>query len=268
METSVHHEIKVGLFALAGLILFCLSIILLGGDKWFLTRTYDLKVRLPQVQGLGRGSVVTLTGVQIGNVDKIEFIDGTSEVQVTLNIEAAVQNRITEGSKASVKTQGALGDKYIFIEPGPAGAPPLKPGALLDIDRTPDLLDMIASKGAELGEIVEVIKDVHTLFESINKDGRGARLIKNLVDDSDQFGQLMTEARETFKLLRTDTIQPLSSVMKKIDRGQGTLGALVNDPSLHNRLTGFLGQAPRNRFLKPLIRESIQTNEKSGQSGH
>jgi phospholipid/cholesterol/gamma-HCH transport system substrate-binding protein len=51
--------------------------------------------------------------------------------------------------------------------------------------------------------------------------------------------------------------------MKKIDRGQGTLGALVNDSSLHNRLSRLLGASPRNQFLKPIIRDSIQTHEQS-----
>lgn len=262
METSLRTEIKVGIFALIGVVLFCLSIILLGGDKWFLTRTYSLKVRLPQVQGLGRGSVVTLTGVQVGNVDKMAFIENSTDIEVTVNIESSVQNRITEGSKVAIKTQGALGDKYLYIEPGPPNAPPLKPGATLEIDKTPDLLDVISQKGAQLGEIVNVIKEVRTLFENINRDGKSAKLISNLIETTDQLSRFSVEARETMHALRTDAIQPLGSVMRKIDRGEGTLGALVNDRSLHNKLSGFFGESPRNRFLKPLIRESIQTNEK------
>ncbi|MBX3023114.1 MAG: MCE family protein [Bdellovibrionales bacterium] len=261
METSLRTQIKVGVFAVLGVVLFCLSIVLLGGNKSFFTDTYDLKVRLPQVQGLGRGSVVTLTGVQVGNIDEINFIENSSDVEVTLKLQEAVQKRITEGSKASVKTQGALGDKFIYIEPGSPTNPPLKDGAILETDKTPDLIDMIASKGAELGEIVSVIKEVRLLFENINKDGRSAKLMSNLVESTDQFGKFMVEARETFRLMRTDAIEPMAGVMRKIDNGQGTLGALINDPSLHNRITSFFGDSPRNKFLKPLIRESIQTNE-------
>lgn len=261
METSWRHEIKVGLFAVIGLILFCLSIILLGGSKSFFTRTYELKVRLTQVQGLSKGSVVTLQGVQIGNVDRIDFIDQSNDVAVTLSLQAAAQPRITEGSKASVKTQGALGDKYIFIEPGSPANSALKPGSWIETDKSPDLIDMIASKGAELGEIINVIKEVKTLFQNINKDGRSAKLMTNLVEGSEQFTKLMSETRETMRVLRTETLHPLGSVMKKIDGGQGTLGALVNDPTLHNKINRFFGETPRNKFLKPLIRESIQTSE-------
>src|SRR5665213_3697663 len=134
----------------------------------------------------------------------------------------------------------------------------------MPMDKTPDFLDIIASKGAEMGEIVEVIKEVHLLFANINRDGRSAKLMNNLVDSSEQLGKFLTEGRETFKSMRTDMLQPMSNVMKKIDNSQGTLGLLINDPSLHNRLSNMLGEAPRNKFLKPLIRDSIQTNEQKG----
>jgi phospholipid/cholesterol/gamma-HCH transport system substrate-binding protein len=261
METTMSHEIKVGIFALIGVVLFCISIILLGGDKFFFSRTYDLKVRMSQVQGLGKGSVVSLTGVPVGNVETIEFLPGEKDVEVTIRVQRAVQPKITEGSMASIKTQGALGDKYVYIEPGPLSAAPLKDGAQLPMDKTPDFLDIIASKGAEMGEIVEVIKEVHILFKNINNENRSARLMNNLVESSQELGKFLSEGRETFRLIRTDLVTPMGSVMRKLDNGQGTLGALINDPSLHNRLTNMLGSAPRNKFLKPLIRDSIQTNE-------
>jgi phospholipid/cholesterol/gamma-HCH transport system substrate-binding protein len=262
MESSLRNEIKVGVFALIGVILFCLSVVLLGGDKFFFSRSYKLKVRLPQVQGLGRGSVVSLAGVQVGNVQDIEFIEGSSDVGVIMSIEQSVQKRITEGSLASVKTQGALGDKYIFIEPGPLGGTALKEGAYIETDKTPDLLDLISSKGSEFGEVINVIKEVRTLFANLNHDGRSGKLMGNLVEGSENFNKLMIESRETLRAFRTDTMAPMSSVMKKIDAGSGTLGALINDPGLHNRISNMLGVAPRNRFLKPLLRESIETNEK------
>ncbi len=255
MESTKRSEIKVGLFALTGVILFCVSIILLGGDKWILKRTYALKVMLPQVQGLAKGSVVSLSGVPIGNVTELDFKADSNEVEVTVKIDQGAQARITKGSMATIKTQGALGDKYIFIQPGPFGAPALQEGEMLETDRSPDFLDIMAAKGAEFGEVVNVIKEMRILLEGINKDGDGRHLISNLASAA-------YEARETLKIVRTETLVPLNSVMRKLDAGQGTLGALINDPSLHNRLLGIVGSNQRNQFLKPLIRESIQTYEK------
>lgn len=262
MFKNLTHEIRVGLFVLVGVVLFCMSIILLGGDRLFLTKTYNLRVRLPQVQGLAKGSVVSLTGVPVGNVEKVKFIEGSSDVELTVSVEEDVKSRITEGSTAVVKTQGALGDKYVYIAPGPVGGKPLENDALIETDKTPDFLDIIASKGAEMGEIVEVIKEINIMFKNINRDNRSAHLMNNLVASTDKLNRFLGEAEDTFRVLRTDTLVPLSSVVKKIDRGQGTLGALINDPSLHNRISNMLGAPQRNKFLKPLIRDSIETNEK------
>ncbi len=262
MQTTLNHEIKVGLFAAVGVVLFCLSIVLLGGDKFFFASRYTLKIQLSQVQGITKGSVVTVTGLKVGNVDSVDFLPNSSEMEVTVSIQESIQSRITEGSKASVKTQGALGDKYIYIEPGPIGSKPLLEGATLETDRSPDFLDIIAAKGAEMGEVVEVIKEVRILFQNINHDGRSAKLMQNLVESSGEISKTMAETRETMRLLRSEAIVPLASVMQKIDRGQGTLGALVNDSSLHTRISEMVGSSPHNNFLKPLLRESIQTNER------
>jgi phospholipid/cholesterol/gamma-HCH transport system substrate-binding protein len=262
MLSKLSHEIKVGIFVLVGVILFCVSIILLGGDRLFLTSLYRLRVRLPQVQGLAKGSVVSLAGVPVGNVEKIRFIDKSSDIELVVAIDRDVQKRITEGSLASVKTQGALGDKYVYIDPGPLDGKPLLNDALLETDKSPDFLDIIASKGAEMGEVVDVIKEVHIMLKNFNADNRSARLMTNLVNSTDRLNRVLGETQDTMSLLRKDTLVPLASVMKKIDRGQGTLGQLINDPSLGNRLSSMLGAPTRNKFLKPLIRDAIETNEK------
>ncbi|MGE4133840.1 MAG: MlaD family protein [Bdellovibrionales bacterium] len=262
MESSLSHQIKVGIFTVVGIVMFCVSVILLGGDQFFLKKTYELKIKLPQVQGLARGSVVSLMGLPVGNVREINFISGSTDVEVLVNVEQAYQKRITQGSLASVKTQGALGDKYIYIEAGPLDAPAIQEGGFVETDRSPDILDVIAEKGAEIGEIVEVIKEVRKLFANINSDGKSAKLMGNLVQTTETLNQFLGEAKETMRIMRTETLAPMSSVMKKMDRGQGTMGALINDRSLHDKLSNFFGESPRNRFLKPLIRDSIQTNEK------
>jgi phospholipid/cholesterol/gamma-HCH transport system substrate-binding protein len=254
METSLSKEIKVGIFAGLGVLAFLISIILLGGDKLFLRSTYRLRVDLTDVQGLARGSVVTLEGVPAGNIHALRFMPGSKMIEVTMDLDTSYRNRITEGSKASVKTQGALGDKYIYIEAGPLDGPVLANNALLESGGEGDLLDVLTKKGADLAKIIEVIKEVRDLLHAINENGRSAKLMQNLVSDSEDLKVVLAETRKP--------IAKLDSILSKIDRGDGTLGALVNDPSLHNRLMQILGGSQRNKFLTPMIRESIKEGTK------
>lgn len=270
MESSIRSEIKVGIFVIVGLIILLLSILLLGGDQMFLANTYQLKAKFEEVQGLAKGSVVSLAGLPVGNVKNLEFAPGTMQLIVTLDIDQEFQNRITEGSLASVKTQGALGDRYVFIEPGPLEGNPLPKGAEVPTSDTGDLMEVISERSKDLANIVDVINETHTLLKAVNHEGRSALMMQNMVAATGEMKTFMNEARGLVKDLRgrnenegklKQSLTHLSNILEKVDRGDGTLGAIVNDPALHDKLMTLLGETPRNRFLKPLIRDTIQRNE-------
>ena len=257
MESSLKNEVKVGIFIILGIVGFCISVLLLGGDQMFFKARYQLKVKLPQVQGLGPGSIVSLAGVPVGNINEVLFQNGNDGIEVVMDVDESVKHRITEGTMASVKTQGALGDKYIYLTPGPLNAPALAENSYVSADAGGDLIDMITAKGAELAQVVEVIKEVKTLLHSINEGNRTSQLMSNLVSTTDNLNKLMVDSRKA--------MTHFESVAQKIDKGQGTLGALINDPTLHNRIMSMVGDTPRNKFLKPIIRDTIESHEKASQ---
>jgi phospholipid/cholesterol/gamma-HCH transport system substrate-binding protein len=256
MESSLSNEIKVGIFVLVGIVAFCVVVLLLGGDKMFFRKTYVLKVNLPQVQGLASGSVVSLSGVPVGNITMLKFVNQAKEIEVTMLLDISVQPRITEGTLASVKTQGALGDKYIYLEPGPLDARAMKDGEFVKADQSPDMFDMIAQKSTEISQVFETVRELKALIHTFNTDNRTGKLMDNLVTGSANFNQLMIEGRQT--------MTHFSAVGKKLDEGKGTLGSLINDPAIHNRIMSIIGDSPRNKFLKPMIRDTIQSSEKVG----
>jgi phospholipid/cholesterol/gamma-HCH transport system substrate-binding protein len=270
MEKQTGVEIKVGIFVLLGVVVFALSVLLLGGDQMFLTSTFDLKARFPQVQGLSKGSVVSLAGFPVGNVAKIEFEPGTSKLVLHLDIDREFQNRFTAGTLATVKTQGALGDKYVYIEPGPLDASPLNEGAFVDVSVEGDFLDVITEKTKDLSNIVDVVNEAHTLLKALNHEGRSALLMKEMLQTTTEMQTFLLEAKRLVQDIRGGkedeaklkaSMIHLASILEKVDKGEGTLGALINDPALHERIVSLLGEKPRNKFLKPLIRDSIKKSE-------
>ncbi len=270
MESSLGSELRVGIFVAIGVLALLASIVFFGGDQMVLARTYSLKVKLVDVQGLAPGSNVSLAGLPVGRVRRIDFAPGTTEIEVHLSINQRFSDRITRDSTASTRTQGALGDRYIYIEPGTPGAPPLKSGDYINSLHRPDLLEMISSKGSELSNVTDVISEFHNLLLAFNQDQRTAQLIVNLVGTSGELQRLVQEMRTTLREIRSEeskvhlseSLQHLHSILAKIDRGEGTLGALVNDPALHNRLSSLVGaDSPRQRFLRPLIRATMKSED-------
>lgn len=269
METTFKNNIKVGFFVLSGFIVIMVSIFILGADKSLLTKYTRLHAHFQNVQGLAAGSVVSLAGVIVGNIEEIRFVPEENALDVILKIEEKHLDRIREGSQVEIKTQGALGDKFIYIVPGDYKNSPLKPNSRIEVAKSSDLFDMVSERGKEAEKIFDIIHELHILTKTINAENKVGRILENLNTASSNFNNMSTEMKGfvTSMNLKSegtkikDAIDRMDSIMSKIDRGQGTLGALINDPSLHEQIKGFFGASQRKTHMKSVIRSSIEKND-------
>lgn len=268
MEVSKSTEVKVGLMIGAGLALFMVTTILLGGNKALFSSTTEMKVVMDSVAGVGSGSVIQLAGIPVGNVKTINFIKDSSKLEVVLEIESSYKYRLTEGTVAGVRTQGALGDKFIYITPGPMDKPALPEGSILPLEKGGDLFSTIAESGDDFMKVFEVINQLNRLVANLNADGKSAQLMPNLVEASGELTKTLKSVNSILEELKgkdgkSDLAQAmagLSSVMTKIDKGQGTLGALINDAEIHERIKSALGGGTQKDFMKSQAREAIKKN--------
>ena len=268
-HNSLKLEYKVGLFIGVGLLVMMVSILMLGGDKVLFTRYDYLRARFTDVQGLFPGSVVSLAGVPIGNVKEIQFVPSENKLEITLKINHMYHDRLVEGVVAEVKTQGALGDKYVYLNPGPAGAKELPDEALVTSNET-DFMKMLTSREDGVARVIDLIAHLDEMISNINANGQAGALVINISETTVKFkttlsqldsllGDLRGEIPQNRKLSKAVT--SLANVLEKVDQGKGTLGLLVNDPSVAQSLKAFLGGSPRNRYMKDMIRETIQKSE-------
>jgi phospholipid/cholesterol/gamma-HCH transport system substrate-binding protein len=268
MENQFSSQMKVGIFLTVGLAGMLLTILLLGGEKGLFKSHAKLYVVMDQVQGLNKGSVVSVSGFTVGNVSEMTFSAERKALVVTMKVQEEYLSRITKGSLADIRTQGALGDKYIYITPGDPAAEPLKDGDFLDAAKNTDLMGIISEKGGEATKVFDIINEVYKLTKIINEDGRSEKLIINLVEASQNFKEMSAETKMLLAELRKESPEKLkqalkhfNNVMAKIDRGEGTLGALVNDPALHERLKTIIGADSRKKAIQSLIRSSIEKSD-------
>lgn len=261
---------KVGTFVGIGLLILLVSLFLIGEDSALLTDYYYVKTRLPQVQGLRPGSVISLAGIKVGNVSEISFIDDSDLIELELAVKDSYKARLRQDSKVSVRTQGALGDKYVYITSGSSSKPQVEEYGLLKQEIAGDILGTITERGQEIEKVFDILNEMHILMKRINGEERSEHVMSNLVESSHGLKDVLDQTKELVLDLRTNmaknkdmtrSLRHLSSIMEKIDKGEGTLGALVNDPSLHSSLKNIFGGSPRTRHLKSLIRSSIQKSE-------
>ena len=240
-------KLKVGIFVLAGTIILFSYILLLGENQTYFHLTSKYKMTFKQVDGLFTGSVVTVNGVPAGNVVAIHFIHETGDVQITISILRKFTSVITYQSRASLMTKGFLGDKYIAIKTAGNKGQKLPAGSFIPTQVARGLLGFLESKGigdklsAVLDELLIVIK----LFNS-------EKTMKKVSGATDNIYNMFSEnkSKEVSQIL-----QRLNSILTKLDEGEGTAGALINNKNLYNRILSLLGQRPYHKYLPTLVNE-------------
>lgn len=107
-----------GLFFLLGVFLIIAFILTLGKDKGLTESKFQIKVVFKDVGGLSEGAPARLSGVNVGNVANIDFLDepiNGRNVIVTLNIMERFRKQFNKGVHFAIMTEGVLGEKLMEI---------------------------------------------------------------------------------------------------------------------------------------------------------
>jgi phospholipid/cholesterol/gamma-HCH transport system substrate-binding protein len=111
-------EIWVGIFVAGGMAaLFMLAMKVSNLSTYTGDEGYEVTARFEDVSGLKVRSPVTMSGVRIGRVKRIEFDDQALQAVVVMEIEPR-HNLLPKDTSASIYTAGLLGEKYIGLEAG------------------------------------------------------------------------------------------------------------------------------------------------------
>jgi phospholipid/cholesterol/gamma-HCH transport system substrate-binding protein len=209
-------ELKIGILAVAALVLAVMIILAVGGQGGFAWERYELKTKFPSAKGLRDGAVVRVAGVDVGKVTGVEFAG--AEVLITLEVNDENKSRITDQSRASIGSLSLLGEPIIEISPATHGTP-LKDGDLIPSVRTP-------------GEFADVAENASQGLE------QATALIKEIRGGKGTIGQLFTND-QMYKEINA-FVGAAQEVANAINRGRGTAGLFINDPTAYRRANAAL----------------------------
>ena len=118
MQQTRTVELGTGLFALLGMgALFFLTTQTTGGEDFSADETFKITARFDNVGSLRARAPVSMSGVTIGRVTRIEFDPAALEAVVTMDIDSRY-DQIPEDSDASILTAGLLGSQYVGLQAG------------------------------------------------------------------------------------------------------------------------------------------------------
>ena len=258
-------EVLVGILLTIGVVVGVLGTIWLvrGG----FSQGYPLYARFQWGAGVKQGQPVRLAGVQIGVVSDVE-LDPRGTILVTLSIED--EHHVPRNSKAAVVPVGIFGDQEIALVPDEPSmvffnegdsVPPAPPKAGLPeltaradtisqrIDDVARAIQLELVQGGGIADLRKTLGSMNALARQLatiaTEQSRQLALtqtrLRNTVAaiDSTQLDSAVRNLQVTSRNLAafTDslrgTAQQLNAVLAKADRGDGTLGKLLNDPGLY-----------------------------------
>ena len=166
MNQENKRSILVGLFVLIGIIILVLGIMTLGGQQKKFVKAIHVTAVFDDIGGLQPGNNIWFSGVKIGTVRKINFF-GDSQVEVEMNVEEKVVEFIRKNSKATISSDGLIGNKIIVIYGGTTDYPSVEEGDRLETVMPLDTDKMMETLQENNKNLVDITNDLKVLTGKI-----------------------------------------------------------------------------------------------------
>jgi phospholipid/cholesterol/gamma-HCH transport system substrate-binding protein len=240
-------NLKVGAVLVAG-IAAALWASLTGGGTSIFDAKSEFICYFVNVNGLVKGSPVWMSGVEIGNVRRVTFvnIDSLRQVEILCRVKSSVWDMISDNARVQLGSIGFLGDKYLELDPGPPGGEPIEDGAIVPTRDAGSAEAMFLEGERALGEAADMVGNFDDVLARMNR-GEGT-LGKLATDDklyTDMTALLTRLTKLTAALQKTQerivtsieqTSNAVTGLADRVDSNSGTLGRLMSDPALYDHL--------------------------------
>ncbi len=273
---KISKEIRVGFVAIFAIAMLVWGYNYVKGTNLFY-KSKSVYAVYPKVPGLSVSSPIIINGVQSGVVDDIYFHpDKSSRVIVKLNITEN-ELKIPKNSVAELISVDFMGTKAIGLNLGDSELS-LNNGDTIQSDFELSMLEDFSEQMLPIKEkaenlmltmdtavikLTETLDNLNEMFNDRNKRNLSQALanLKTTIESFDLLAKNISstmnttvkptmrkfgEVADSLKALEINatlakaqlTMDGMTAVMNKINKGEGTMGKLINNDSLYNNLTG------------------------------
>ena len=215
-RSIVWSELKLGIVGVVAVLMATVLVVAVGGQGGFFWQRYPIKTQFDNVQGMKSGSVVRLSGKDVGKVTAVDFVG--KRVEVTMEISKDVRPLVTTDSLATIGSLSLLGESIVDLSAAPAGRP------LNDWEYVKSGVG-----GGPFGELQTKVT---------NSVDEATKLLEGIRAGQGTLGKFVTD-EALYRDIDT-FVTSATQVTRAINEGKGTLGAMMKDPSAYNSLKASL----------------------------
>ncbi len=222
MEPGKNKKIIVGIFIILGFVLFTVAIFVIGSKENLFTPTFKLNAEFETVIGLKQGASVRMNGISVGKVDNID-IKSKTIVLVEMTLEKGVQKFIKKDSKATISSEGLVGNKIVELIPGSSEAPSVQDNEMLATVKPVEVQDIISGLKETSDNATLITKDLSEITGRINNgEGTLGQLINN-----DQLYRSVDSSMQSFVSISGNVNQILFKIAGAVDNMTGDFSQLT-----------------------------------------
>lgn len=228
MGSQRQSNLKLGIFVIAGFLVFLSFIIMVSKKKNLFGSVFDLTTHFSNLNGLTKGDNVLFSGLQAGSVKRISIIDDTT-IEVDLAIDENLRPFIPKNTTAAVITDGFVGDKIVNLIPGKGDSRHVEDGDFLQsaLALNKDLaLKTLSKTNDNIALITEILKNRIVKVDTsalINLLGN-RKVAGDVLSSLDNLNAASARAKEL--------AVSLSALVNNVRHGDGPLGELLTDTSM------------------------------------
>src|SRR5690554_468964 len=230
MENDNKRAVVVGIFVLIGIIILVTGVLTLVSQQKAFVMTFSLKAVFDDIGRIQVGNNVWYSGVKIGTVRRVNFY-GDSQVEVVMNLDTEVQDFIRKDSKATISSDGLIGNKIIVIYGGTSAVPRAENEDRLEAVMPLDTDKMMETLQENNNNLVSITNDLKVLTGKI---ANGEGIIGAVLTDSllaQNFESMMSELQTTASNSRRLTSN-LARFSANLDNEGTLMYELANDTTV------------------------------------
>lgn len=206
-EARSRSEVQVGVALVAALV------ILVFGLMWFedrqITANYrTVEVHYQNVGGLGVGDPVSVRGIKMGQVERVDLGDEGVTVRLRLHSEVSLR----EDSVIKIGSAGIMGERMVAIEPG-SGAP-VGDDHVFEGRYESATTDLVGQLDDFNVAVLGFLQKADSLLTDLREDDRMARAVEGAAEASESLNRVMTDNRDDLRRIASST----ADLTERLDR--------------------------------------------------
>lgn len=230
----------VGAFVVLGLLLFAVGLFLIGDRRMMFAETSEVYAEFAQIAGLQNGAKVRVAGMDAGEVEAIHVpATPSAKFRVRMRIREDLHPLLRLDSLATIQNDGLVGNKFVQVESGTDQSPIVPDGGTIQSREPFDLATM-------LQKMNESIDLVTTTIVEVKGNAEEALLAVSAMAKDGQL--LMKDIGSEVRAITTSgqkVSADLQVIVAGVRQGRGSVGKLVNDDSLYNKIQGITDEAAK-----------------------